>query len=296
MANGTYGIRKPANITSSDVEIFYYYRPTRGSEAANFSEWKSLSVSSVFSECYFSGATLPGMYNLRLPLEQFGKKGIYTVYIKPREIETKIYDVSTLSGNYTGIRGIVIETSGLIDDDIVGYRVEYFGENKERLPYYRIITSSNRCEPVSQSAGGNTMQKSVRYRFNDSSNLLFCTLTPSTALSFKSSDIPVIGKTGQTIRLINTKFNPVMLEIEMTDHDVDTISTMLEGGQVRNLDNGIITTFDEDGNIYHQAKYGRIINPDTGMHSDFKIPYTNSFIKTEEGKYVEIKEQLNEQV
>ena len=29
----------------------------------------------------------------------------------------------------------------------------------------------------------------------------------------------------------------------MVDHDADTISTMLEGNQLRDLDNGIVTTF-----------------------------------------------------
>ena len=301
MANGTYGIRKPANISDSDVEIFYHYRPTRGSESTDFAEWKKLVASSVFSQCSFkdgsTSAALPGMYNLRLPLEQFGKKGIYTVYIKPKELTAKIYDVSTLTGNYTGIRGIVVEKGSIgvsNNGDLVGYRVEYMDESGARLPEYRIITSSNFCEPVSQNnATNSTMQKAVRYRFNNASNLIFCTLTPSTAMSFKSSDIPFIGKTGQEIRLINTKFNPVMLEIEMVEHDADTVSIMLEGSQIRNLDNGIITTFDEDGNIYHQAAYGNITNPDTGMHTDFKINYSDSFIKTEEDKLEEIKEQIN---
>jgi hypothetical protein len=234
------------------------------------------------------------MYNLRLPLEYFGKKGIYTVYIKPKEIETRIIDVSTLTGNYTNIRGIVISTSGISDNDLTGYRVEYFNYDDDtvREPYYRIITSCNRCEPVSQNAAGSTMQKSVRYRFNESSNLYFCTLTPSTALSFKSNDLPNIGQTGQKVHLVNTKFNPVMVEIEMVSHDADTISVMLEGSQLRNLDNGIITTFDEDGNIYHQAAYGNITNPEEGMHTDFKIRYENSIIRTED-RLDEIKEQIN---
>jgi hypothetical protein len=247
---------------------------------------------SIIAEEPDKGVAPPGMYNLRLPLNEFNKKGIYTIYITPKEISARIEDVSTLTGNYTNIRGIVVREGDGIDESIVGWRVEYIDDDGNREEDYRIITSCNRCEPVSQNVAGSAMQKSVRYRFNNSSNLLFCTLTPSTAMSFKSSDLPAIGRTGQEIRLVNTKFNPVMIEIEMVTHDADTISTMLEGSQTRDLDHGIITTFDEDGNIYHQAAYGNITNPDTGLNHDFKIKYDIVIQKEKEGLQ-EIKEQIN---
>ena len=298
MTNGTYGIRKPAFFgeVENNVDIFYHYRPTRGSEDNDFPTWKKGDASWLTAVSDEDGSVLPGMYTLRLPLEKFNKKGIYAVYIKPKEIEAKIYDVSTLTGNYANIRGIVIDTSALpvsfANGDLVGYRVEWLDAGgKSRQEKYRIITSNNRCEPVSQNVGGGTMLKSVRYRFNDSSTLMFCTVTPSSAMSFKSNAIPDIGTTNDRILLVNTKFNPVMMEIEMVEHDADTISTMLEGAQVRNLDNGIITTFDADGNIYHQAAYGNIINTDTGLHADFKIPYED-YIRAESDKFDEIKRQV----
>ena len=43
-----------------------------------------------------------------------------------------------------------------------------------------------------------------------------------------------------------------MLDIEMTEHDIETISTMLEGSQIRNLENGLMTTLTLDGEIYNQ--------------------------------------------
>lgn len=299
MGNGTYGIRKPANISSEEVEIFYHYRPTRGSEAAGFSEFKKLDASEVFSPAkYETNHRLVGLYNLRLPLEQFGEKGIYTVYIRPREIEAAIFDVSTLTGNYTNVRGIVFNTSangftGSMADNggLVGYRIDYVDGDGDKTGEYRIITSSNKCEPISQNTAGSTMEKSVRYRFNDNSNLVFCTVTPSTAPSFKPSSLPNLGRTSDTVILSNTNFNPVVLEIEMVNHDADTISTMLEGSQIRNLDNGIITTFDEEGNIYHQATYGNITTAD-GLHSDFKIAYTNGRIQSQEDKIDEITKQV----
>ena len=299
MANGTYGIRKPANITYNDIDIFYHYRPTRGTEAPGYSEFKNdIKPEEVFSNCYASGMPVSGLYNLRLPLKHFGKKGIYTIYIVPKEIETTIVDVITLTGNYTNIRGIVLDSNSVGiggNGELVGYRVEYY-DGSAKTGDYRIITSNNKCEPVSQNTAGSAMQKSVRYRFNDSSNLIFCTVTPSTAPSFKSGSLPNIGSTGQMVHLVNTKFNPILLEVEMVTHDADTISIMLEGSQVRNLDEGIITTFDEDGNIYHQAVYGNITEPNSGLHEDFKIKYSgNLIIRKEEDKLNEIKEAINGQ-
>ncbi len=300
MANGTYGVKKPAFITEDDVEIFYYYRPNRNSEAPDFSAFKKLPAQGVFSECTWKPndgelEILPGMYDLKLPVDEFGRKGIYTIYIKPKEIMSQIVDVSTLTGNFSNIRGIVIQNQGFSNGDLVGWRVEYFDTDaKTRLSDYRIITSNNLCEPVAQNMNTVT-QKGVRYRFNNSSTLMFCTLTPTTSLSFNAGDIPSLGITGQAIRLINTKFNPVAMEIEMVDYDEEGIATMLEGDQVRDLNHGIITTFDKDGNIYHQARYGNITNVAENLNADFKIAYKESYIRSEKDDYETIKQQTNVQ-
>ena len=299
MANGTYGTRKPADVNiNEDVEVFYYYRPTRGSESADFSTFKELSSIQVLSTCRDeNGLGLSGMYNLKLPVDIFNKKGVYSIYIKPKEIDAVIVDVSTLTGNYANVRGIVItqpqELSSIGNGDLVGYRIEYLDDNGEKTGMYRIVTSNNRCEGVQTSQSVGVYDKSVRYRFNDSSNLIFCTLTPSSAMSFKANDKPSIGTVGQQIKIVNTKFNPVMLEVEMTDYNEESIATMLEGAQLRDLDHGIITTFDKDGKIYHQAAFGNIINTNRGMNTDFKLPYENEFIRSEESKLAEIKEQVN---
>ncbi len=305
MANGTYGIRKPANISPViDVDIFYHYRPTRGSESADFPEFQKIeNPESILNVSTFAdGANslkLPGMYDLKLPLDKFGNKGIYTIYIKPREYQTSILDVSTLAGSYSNVRGIVLDTSKLPLDtgagSLVGYRVEYDNiSTNAREDFYRIITSNNYCVPVSQRSDS-TIGNGVKYRLNNGETgggLMFCTLTPSTSMSFMANQMPTIGTVNQTIYLINTKFNPVMLEVEMVEHDEDTISTMLEGAQIRDLDHGIITTFDKDGNIYHQAAYGNITNPSRGLHADFKLPYGRNYISGEKDKLTEITEQV----
>ncbi len=288
MANGVYGTKKPALVTPSDVDIYYYYRPSRSSEATGFENFKKIASNLLANtKAPLSDDTdisvLPGMYDMRLPLNIFGKVGIYTIYIKPKEVYGKITDVSTLAA-YPNISGIVLDSTDFVGGNnsmfvngaLQGYRVEFFDEGKQnRNGEYRIITSNNKCEPVAQNMNDSTA-KGIRYRFNDSSNLVFCTVTPSMALSFNSSSKPYIGKVDEKIALVSTKFNPVMLEIEMVQHDIDSLYALQTNTQIRDLDKGIITTFDDDGNIIEQALYGNITNPARGINHDFKIKNDDS--------------------
>ena len=89
-------------------------------------------------------------------------------------------------------------------------------------------------------------------------------MTPSSAPSFKSNSAPFIGKPTQRILLVNTLFEPVMLDIEMTEHDLNTMAYMLEGSQLRDLDNGLVTTFDENNQIYHQSEHFTLKDSATG--------------------------------
>ena len=302
MANGTYGTRRPASITSEDVDIYYYYRPSRSEVSPDFQAGYKKIGSEILSPCKMdaaggTSAVLPGMFTLRLPLDKFGKQGIYSVYIKPREVSATIIDFSTLAFN-DQIRGIVIDENSINglgsgnDNGLTGYRIEYEDENGIRRPEYRIITSSNRCEPVAQNMNSSTAN-GVRYGFSNNSNLLFLTVSPSTPLSFKSDSIPYIGDRGDKIYISNTKFNPLMMEIEITDHDLETVTTMLEGTQIRNLDSDVITTFNKDGGIYHQALYGNMTNPDTGLNVDFKVRNEGVMLKTEEDRYKEVMDHLD---
>jgi hypothetical protein len=50
----------------------------------------------------------------------------------------------------------------------------------------------------------------------------------------------------------------------MTTHDVDTISYMLENSQLRDLDNGLVTTFNNENEIYHQAEHFTLKDQYTG--------------------------------
>lgn len=269
--NSTYGIVKPSLIEpSKDVQVFYHYRPSRSSEDSTFKSFKEIQdVSSIFSNSQFetdeTDKRLPGMYNLNLPVSIFGKKGIYTIYIKPKEYACTIKDVGSLAA-YPDVKGIVIDMNNVDNpqffsaDKLVGYRVEYFeyeGSGLKRQEYYRLITSNNMCEPVSQNlTSANT--NSNGYRFNGSGTLCFMTLTPSTSPNFKSNSKPYIGTPNQKIVITNTKFDPVMIELEMVDHDIETLSVMAEGNVIRNLDKGIMSYYNFDNEIYKQYEFSTI--------------------------------------
>lgn len=281
MATGFYGTGIPINLRNEDiphlVDISYTYHENRTYDSLAKTEFKTLD-SAVLTPAYReqddanANNIIEGMYNLRLPLTDFNKKGFYTVYIKPKEIEAVIADVSTLTA-FPNVRGIVLDITQINDsytqekartnNDLVGYRVIYLDENSQRQPFYRIITSINKCEPVVK-APTSSSDKSYTYRYEDSSSLVFATLSPSSAPSFKDNALPYIGKPTQRILLVNTLFEPIQLDIEMTTHDADTISNMLENTQIRDIDNGLITTLNEKDEIYHQAEVYTLKDKFTG--------------------------------
>ena len=285
--NGIYGTIKPAYLTTNnianDVEIYYSFRKDRGTNDSTtiFNKLDSSHLVPATGKTDNGNEILPGLFTLKLPLDKFGESGIYTVYIKPKEIEAVIADVGVLSA-YPDVRGIVLQTftgdnSVLnVNGALTGYRVEYFGMGgNTRSEDFTIITSSNKCSTIIQNIIS-TNQKAVRYRFDDTSNLIFCTVSPSTSPSFNANSLPYIGRATETIRLINTKFEPLLLEVEMVEHDEETLSVMLEGNQIRDLDHGLITTYNFDNEIYRQHEY-YTIKEDTGRNLyDVKVERRNN--------------------
>lgn len=259
--NGVYGTLRAANINPlTDVEMFYYYRPTRGTNDENFKHFEPLDSSYLVQSMTNDNTNLVGMYNLRLPLNKFNKKGIYTIYIRPKEEEITLYDVSVLAA-YPDIKGVVINSNDINGQtDLSGYRLEYFDKNGNRSNITRLITASNHAEPILVSVSDG-YPKTTRYKLTDtSSNYLFCTVTPSVSNSYKPNTNPYIGEPGDKVILINTKFNPIMMEIEMVEHDEETLSYMIGGDQVRDRDNGIITLYNNNNEIYSQYDYYTIKN------------------------------------
>ena len=255
---GVYGTVKPADIDiEKDVEIYYYYRPSYNSEDTNFNGFKKLSTS-VLDFCGDeNNIKISGLFNLKLPLDEFNKKGIYTIYIKPKEIDVKISDIGTLAV-FPDVRGIIFNVSDLqdfkSDNSLVGYRIEHVNNGK-KTDDFKIITSSNLVEPISYNLN-NSSEKGTKYRYTNAGYQIFCTVTPSLAPTFKPNKLPLLGSSGEVIKLVNTKFNPVMIELELVEHDDETISFMLEGNQLIDKDNALVTTFNDKGEIYHQSEYG----------------------------------------
>lgn len=258
---GLYGTIRTTNLDiDNDVEILYYYRPTRSTDPDDMTGFKFLDSSCLVKSQYDISEDQPltdilGLYELRLPMDVFNKKGFYTVYIRPKEISINLTDVSVLAA-YPDVKGVVINLSELNGiTDLTGYRIDYLDSNGNRTDISRLITSCNRCEPVLVTVA-DAYPKTTRYRFTDtSSNLVFCTLTPSTASSFRPNVTPYIGIPGGSVFLVNTKFDPKLVEIEMVDHDADTLTYMIEGDQIRNRDKAIITTYNDDHEIYKQQDY-----------------------------------------
>lgn len=258
-----YGTIKPADIDiENDVEIFYHYRPSLNSDDANFSNFKKLE-NKVLTPCSAenndSSVIISGLFNLKLPLDIFGKKGVYTIYIRPTEIDVPIKDVGVLAA-YPDVRGVVFSTGGTLanfgtNNSLAGYRIEYLDGDGKKTGDFKIITSSNRAEATSYMLN-NSSDKGVKYRFTMGGNCIFCTVTPSLASTFKPNDLPLIGVGGQNVKIVNTKFNPVMIELEMVEHDDETLTYMLEGNQLIDKDRALITTFNPNGEIYHQSEVG----------------------------------------
>lgn len=283
MATGTMGIVRAADITPDDVEIFYHFTPSR--DSIGDTTLKKLEPSDVLLKVDNPNKTqsnvtgfeiFGGMYTLKLPTTTFGVKGFYTIIIKPIEIRTKIVEVGVLSA-FPDIKGLLFDTSSIPtkflskfeNNGLVGYRIEYLNTNTTSADakvnnFFRIITSNNKAEPVSQNLT-NSNQKAIRYRFNDNSTLTFCTVSPSSAPNVKPNALPYIGQPNQQVIITNTFFNPIMLEIEMVQHDVETLAMALLGNQTKSLEDGIYTIYNFNNDIYKQYNLYEIKDKFTGQ-------------------------------
>jgi len=117
MALGTYGITRPADMSPEDVEIIMNYTPSRD-VTENF-VLKQLDAASLLTPYFHNNDTggntneiLGGMYNLRLPSNEFNQTGIYTLYIRPAEIRTTITDCGVLSA-LPNVKGIIVDLNNV---------------------------------------------------------------------------------------------------------------------------------------------------------------------------------------
>jgi hypothetical protein len=298
MATGNYGTIRPADVSPEDVQIVMVYTESRD-DTQNY-VLTTLNAQDVLRPYFNNQATggntveiLGGLYNLKLPADQFNQLGIYTLMIRPAEIRTTITDCGVLS-SLPNVKGIVIDLNNVpsqyrnkfVNQGLVGFRVEYLNSDGTKIPnFFRIVTSSFYCEPVVQNLT-NTVQKSIRYRYVEgSTNLLFCTLSPSSSPTNKPSATPYIGQPNQNIVITNTFFNPITTEIEIVDQDISTLAIALYGNQTKSIEDGIYTIYDTDNNIYKQYNLYEIkdqfnsllyeVRQNRGENIDFSKAFNN---------------------
>lgn len=263
MAVGTYGNVRASDISTDDLDMFYTYSSSREN---NSNDVIRLDPTELLEELKIPSGDdlevtagenlLGGMYNLTLPATAFNALGIYTIYIRPKEIQTIITDCGVLSAK-PDVKGIVLDSNQLdanlvVNNALQGYRIEYLNTDNTKLRnVVRYVVSSNKVTPVTENIG-NTSQTAIRYRFDDSGTLIFLQLTPSSASSSKPNVLPFIGNPNQTIMMYNTSMNPMAIEIEMVENTIDTVVNIIGGEQIKDVNNGILTHYDDDRNIIKQ--------------------------------------------
>lgn len=282
MATGTFGSIRPADINiATDVEAYYTYIPDRTVAPTLVNTLNPNEILFKLDHPTQTNRILGGLYNLRLPTTTFNQLGIYTVYIRPKEIKLRILDCGVLAAK-PDIKGIIIDLNTVPPEDLfmfennglIGHRIEYINTSlniaeKKVQNLFRIVTSCFRVEPISDNLN-TTTQKSIKYRLNDASTLLFCTVTPSTSFNVKPSAFPYIGVPNQEIIISNTYFDPIAMEIELVEHDIDTLAIGIFGNQVKNIQNGTRTYYNNDNEIYKQYNE-YVIKDDFGNESLYEV-------------------------
>ena len=261
MAIGTYGNLRSSDIDTSSLDMFYTFSPSR---EENSNDTFRLDPVDLLEELQVpadeqligNDNLLGGIYNLTLPATIFNQLGFYTIYIRAKQITTTIVDCGVLSALPT-VKGIVLDGNQLdanlrANNALQGYRIEYLNDDGTKLRnVVRYVVTSNKVIPVTENIG-NTSQTAVRYRFDDSGNLIFLQLTPSSASSVKPNATPFIGNPDQTIFMSNTNVNPVAIEVEFVENDIDTVIDFVGQNQLKNVQSGILTNYDKDNNIIAQ--------------------------------------------
>lgn len=264
MSIGVYGVKRPSDVSPLDIEVVVIFTKTRNStEVQRVTKLAGQDVIvPMMSNADIGGSDLEvlgGLYNLTLPRDVFNEKGFYTIYLRPAQIRVKIEDCAELA-TFPDVKGLIFNidqapiefVNKFTNNGLDGYRVEYLNNDGTKIPnLYRVITSSFISEPV-QINTPNSSQKSIKYIYNNVGNLLFCTVTPNVAPSFKPTSTPFIGRKDQNVIITNTNFSPQMIEVEMVNYDLESLAIALFADQTKSMDDGIYTLYDFEGNIYAQ--------------------------------------------
>jgi hypothetical protein len=254
MAVGVYGNKKLADITFNDCDIFYCYGANR--EILGDTQFVHL-FNSITNNEFRKLTGADGGYKLRLPASVFNQLGFYLVLIKPKSFETTIVDCSFVVTNtdqelQISKKGIVIPKLQFQGTgSLIGYQIEYFDDSGNKINnFHRIVTSSDLVSVSSNSSSSSP--SAISYVLDPNGTQLFLTLTPDEVSLISNEQKPDLGKAGQKIIISNTFFDPVMMEIEMVDQTIKTLSYGIFGNAVRDFSNGVLSIFDETGNLYKE--------------------------------------------
>jgi hypothetical protein len=242
MASSVYSTIRPSLVKPSQVRLLYTYAPDRFSKPSEPVELDATQLLSAVADPANPSDALGGVYQLRLPGSVFNNTGIFTLFLRPVSYQTEIRDCGVLAG-ISSLKGLVLDgpaLSAVIPDafsagGLRGYRIEYLDASGARsADYFTIATWSNL---------GSSTQRAVTYQFSDSGNLIFVTLTPSGAPAAQPNQLPFIGAAGGTILLTPPSFDAEVIEVEVGQHDIDTLALGIYGDQTLNNDTGVFTTF-----------------------------------------------------
>lgn len=255
MAIGIYGTKKLADVDFNDVDILYSYASSR--EVVTDNQLLPL-FGSITNSDFTKMFGADGAYKLKLPASVFSRLGFYVVLIKPKTFETSIVDCSFIVTETN--EDIQISRKGIVipklqfqgTGSLIGYQLEYFDDNGVKIKnFHKIVTGSDLVSPASntsQSIQGST----TSYVLDDNGSLLFLTLTPDEISLISNTARADLGRAGQKILISNTFFDPLMIEIEMVDQTVKTLSYGIFGNSSRDMETGLFSIFDENNNLYKQ--------------------------------------------
>jgi hypothetical protein len=288
MALGITGIIRPSTVDLTDVEVLYSFTADRITSPTPFNLLNTTNILQKRFVSETSNQVLQGMYTLKLPSDTFNKVGYYTIMIRPKQITATILDCGVLS-QLPDQKGIILNTNDptlavlgekLTPGGLSGFRIEYLNDDGSLISnLFTTIAYSNKCEAISQPSNSST-QKSVVYRFNDIGSLLFLSVTPSTSPSIKTNAFPYIGVAGQQIILSNSYFDPQVIDIELTEYDLNKIALLINGERTLNVETGIENIYDKDKNIVEQSTLFDI--KDEFQNPLYKVKENNTVINTDE--------------
>ncbi len=252
MSVGIFGAKKMSSCDYNDVDILYAYSPNR--ETLGDIQLKPL-FNNITNNEFKKMIGADGVFKLRLPSSVFNKLGFYTVVIKPKSFQVEIVDCTVIVTNdndeiQISKRGIVIPALQFQKTGaLIGYMLEYFDNNNEKIKnFHRIITSSDLVSVATAGSGAN----SDTYVLDNNGTRLFLTLTPDEESLISNAQKVDLGRKNQKILISNTFFDSEVIEIEMVDQNIKTLSYALYGNSTRDLELGIYTIFDEKNNLYKQ--------------------------------------------